>query len=93
VTTYDYDNQAWIVDGKYQRCAHPETMDCGCYGKAHAGEPAAPPIQAEADQEYSTRIDADRCTWQFTDSLRPRKPQAAVEDLPLFGGERQGEMF
>ena len=23
---YDYDNQAWVVDGKYVRCGHPETM-------------------------------------------------------------------
>lgn len=37
---YDYDNQAWIVNGKYQDCNHPESMDCGCYGKEHAGEKA-----------------------------------------------------
>jgi hypothetical protein len=53
----------------------------------------APLIVAEPDREYRTRIDADRATWQFTDALRPRAPQAAVEDLPLFGGERQDEMF
>lgn len=35
---FDYANQAWVRDGKYVRCGHPETMDCGCYGKAHAGE-------------------------------------------------------
>lgn len=22
----------------YLACGHPETMDCGCYGRAHAGE-------------------------------------------------------
>lgn len=37
---YDYENQAWMVDGKYQRCGHPETMNCGCFGREHAGEPA-----------------------------------------------------
>ena len=37
---YDYDNQAWIVDGKYVRCAHPESMPCRCYGKLHEGEEA-----------------------------------------------------
>lgn len=38
--SYDYDKQAWIIDGKYQRCGHPESMDCKCYGKEHAGETA-----------------------------------------------------
>ena len=36
---YDYTRQSWVCDGLYVRCAHPETMDCGCYGKLHAGEP------------------------------------------------------
>ena len=37
---YDYTNQAWIVNGKYQRCGH--VGDCNCYGRIHAGEsPAA----------------------------------------------------
>lgn len=35
---YDYDNQAWVVDGKYVRCGHPQSMNCGCYGREHAGE-------------------------------------------------------
>lgn len=55
--------------------------------------PEQPPITGEADREYQTRIDADRVTLQFTDMLRPKKPQHAVEDLPLFGGERQQGMF
>jgi hypothetical protein len=37
---YDYTNQAWTVCGKYIRCGHPETMNCRCYGKIHAGEQA-----------------------------------------------------
>ena len=36
---YDYSRQAWVADGLYVRCGHPEKMDCGCYGKHHAGEP------------------------------------------------------
>jgi len=47
---YDYDNQAWIIDGIYQNCAHPDDarlMDnqqlCECYGREHEGE-AAPNI-------------------------------------------------
>lgn len=35
---YDYKNQAWIRNGRYERCGHPESMDCGCYGRLHAGE-------------------------------------------------------
>jgi len=35
---YDYKNQAWVVDGKYVRCGHPNAMNCGCYGKRHEGE-------------------------------------------------------
>lgn len=39
-TWYDYENQAWVENGKYVRCGHPEHMNCGCYGKAHEGEAA-----------------------------------------------------
>lgn len=35
---YDYTNQAWVVDGKYVRCGHPESMTCGCFGRVHEGE-------------------------------------------------------
>ena len=35
---YDYDNQAWYQNGVYVRCGHPESMDCGCFGKANAGK-------------------------------------------------------
>ena len=28
---------AWVLDGKYVRCGHPESMDCNCYGKKHEG--------------------------------------------------------
>jgi hypothetical protein len=39
-TQYDYDNQAWVVNGKYENCAHPASMECGCYGRLHQGENA-----------------------------------------------------
>jgi len=39
-TQYDYDNQAWIVDGRYTDCAHPVAMPCGCYGRINAGKEA-----------------------------------------------------
>ena len=35
---YDYDRQAWVVDGRYVRCGHPDP--CNCYGKTHEGESA-----------------------------------------------------
>lgn len=41
---YDYKNQAWVREGIYQRCGHPEGMDCGCYGKTHQGEKCTLPI-------------------------------------------------
>ena len=37
---YDYENQAWIVNGRYEDCAHPAAMGCECYGRLHAGEAA-----------------------------------------------------
>lgn len=35
---FDYENQAWVLGGKYERCGHPESFNCRCYGKLHAGE-------------------------------------------------------
>jgi hypothetical protein len=39
INGFDYANQAWVKDGRYVRCGHPESMDCGCFGREHAGEP------------------------------------------------------
>jgi hypothetical protein len=39
---YDYQRQAWIVDGRYATCGHPDSMACDCYGRLHAGELAPP---------------------------------------------------
>jgi len=38
--SYDYEKQAWIINGKYVSCGHPDSMACKCYGKIHAGKPA-----------------------------------------------------
>jgi hypothetical protein len=35
---FDYTNQAWVEDGVYVDCGHPGNMNCGCYGRMHAGE-------------------------------------------------------
>ena len=37
---YDYENQAWVINGKYTACAHPDKMNCHCFGRLHAGEKA-----------------------------------------------------
>jgi len=36
---FDYKNQAWVKNGLYVRCGHPENVNCNCYGKRHEGEP------------------------------------------------------
>jgi hypothetical protein len=41
VNGFDYEHQAWVREGKYMRCGHPETMQCGCYGREHEGEPSS----------------------------------------------------
>ncbi len=33
---FDYENQAWVVDGRYVRCGHQ--TECECYGTKHEGE-------------------------------------------------------
>ena len=37
VNGYDYENQAWVKDGLYVNCGHPETMVCNCFGRRFAG--------------------------------------------------------
>ena len=37
-THYDYECQAFVTNGRYVRCGHPETTDCQCYGRLHEGE-------------------------------------------------------
>ena len=39
---YDYRNQAWLVNGVYQDCGHPEAVDCQCFGRIHEGEVCDP---------------------------------------------------
>ena len=34
---YDYVHQAWVVNGRYQDCGHPN-QNCGCFGRIHQGE-------------------------------------------------------
>jgi len=44
---YDYENQAWVLDGRYVRCAHTECQAKGefaCFGTRHEGEQADPEL-------------------------------------------------
>lgn len=52
-----------------------------------------PPIAGAADLEYGSRIEAARVTAEFRVGITPRKPQESIDELPLFGGPRQQEMF
>ena len=40
---YDYTRQAWVLDGRYIECGHPEDMNCQCYGKLHNHEDCQEP--------------------------------------------------
>ena len=51
---FDYKNQAWVENGVYVRCGHPESMECGCFGRAHAGE------LVNHQQDSDCDIEADR---------------------------------
>lgn len=61
--------------------------------KRHTLSPPHDSLVAIADPEYQTRIEAERVTAQFKNPITPRFAQHAIEDLPLFGGERQQNMF
>lgn len=74
----DYCDSIYAMTGRRHCPIHSETP---------------PPIAAESDPEYQTRIEAERVTAEFRVSITPQAPQRAIEDLPLFGGERQGELF
>ena len=55
--------------------------------------PLPPPIAGESDAEYEARIDAQRVTVEWRAAIRASGKQYSIDDLPLFGGERQGELF
>jgi hypothetical protein len=61
---YDYQHQAWVVDGTYVDCGHRPEMHCRCYGRTHEGvvamgveenpqEPIPTPEQIQADPAAS----------------------------------------
>lgn len=30
---FDYHNQAWVIEGGYVSCGHPERINCDCFGR------------------------------------------------------------
>ena len=38
INGYDYEHQAWVKNGYYENCGHPDDMNCGCFGRRHADE-------------------------------------------------------
>ena len=37
VIQFDYDNQAWVIDGYYVDCGHTEGHRCVCFGRKWMG--------------------------------------------------------
>lgn len=54
-----------------------------------------PPIAGQADREYQTRIEAQRCTLEFAQKLSRRLDagKSPIEESPLFGGRAQADLF
>ncbi len=54
-TFYDYDNQAWVKNGRYVKCGHPSKMT-GCYACEHAGEEAPESAARHWDENGCPRV-------------------------------------
>jgi len=59
INGYDYDNQAWVIGGRYVRCGHPERMQCKCYGRLHEGEKTKVSQELHLSQETEEILGAD----------------------------------
>ena len=35
---FSYEHQCWIINFVVQRCGHPESMGCKCFGRIHEGQ-------------------------------------------------------
>jgi hypothetical protein len=63
---FDYDNQAWVENGKYVRCGHPETTNCGCFGREHEGEPVR--VSVETLDVFEDSSDRSHDTMEFSET-------------------------
>lgn len=82
-TWFDYQNQAWVVDGFYRRCAHricaivkdddlprPTTKNPICYGTEHEGEKPSEEVDARYNPARNQpRVDAFGRDWTDSRSL------------------------
>ena len=52
-------------------------------------------LAGEPDQERESKLDAERVTLEFATWSRRRLDagRRSIEDSPLFGGERQGQLW
>jgi len=69
----------------------PDWIDETTWRRASAIVP--PPIAGEADGEYESRLDAERVSLEWRAAIRASGKQYGTDDLPLFGGTRQGSLF
>lgn len=56
---------------------------------------AEPPIRGDADREQASHLDAERVTFEFATKSTRRLDagRKSIDDSPLFGGDRQMELF
>jgi hypothetical protein len=73
---FDYENQAWIVNGRYVRCNHPPSMNCNCYGKLHHRE-----LAERRTTFMSHQIDPDVILWYGDITEAEKVLQLSTPDL------------
>jgi hypothetical protein len=58
ITGFDYEYQAWVKDGRYIRCGHPQSMTCGCFGREFEGISVAE-VKAARSLEQQPYVERD----------------------------------
>ena len=71
-------------------CGAVRKLTSGQYDQWHACD-----LCAQADTEYTSRIDAQRVTLELAQrsTRRVDAGRESIEDSPLFGGTRQQDLF
>ena len=81
---FDYARQAWVKDGKYITCGHPYAMVCGCYGRAHQGEPVITDVET---------VDLDQRPFAYHYPSSNLSGKEIVDKLKMRGGIRRRSML
>lgn len=75
---YDYLNQAWVINGRYADCNHPDDMKCTCYGRRNAGRPASDTQRIRDEmkwlQQFGMNEDQYRESWRALESWLQEHP-------------------